>query len=178
MLEKALTYARENREIFLAQLQDWLRIPSISTLPEHRDDLLRAAEFAADKLREIGFPKVEIDTSRTHPIVYAERLLRDAPTLLIYGHFDVQPVDPLEAWIHPPFEPVVEGENLYARGASDDKGQVFAILAALEAYLKTSGELPVNVKVLLDGEEEVGSKSLHAYLREHKEKLSADAILI
>lgn len=178
MLENALIYAREHRQLHLSQLCDWLRIPSISTLPEHRDDLLHAAKFAAGKLREIGFSDVEVDVSRSHPIVYAERTGLEAPTLLLYGHFDVQPVDPLEAWTHPPFTPVIEGEALYARGASDDKGQAFAILAALESYLKTSGELPVNVKILLDGEEEVGSKSLHAFLREHAEKLSADAILI
>jgi len=178
VLEKALTYAREHHEMFLSQLQDWLRIPSISTLPEHRGDLLRAAKFVEEKLREIGFSDVEVDTSRSHPTVYTERLGLEAPTLLLYGHFDVQPVDPLEAWTRPPFEPVIEGDNLYARGASDDKGQAFAIIAALESYLKTSVELPVNLKVLLDGEEEVGSKSLHAFLREHAEKLSADAILI
>lgn len=178
MLETALTYAREHRQSHLSQLCDWLRIPSISTLSEHREDLIRAAKFAAEKLGNIGFSHVEIDTSRSHPIVYAEKLGLDALTLLLYGHFDVQPVDPLEAWTHPPFEPTLEDDNLYARGASDDKGQAFAILAALESYLKTSGELPINVKILLDGEEEVGSKSLHAYLREHAEKLSADAILI
>ncbi len=178
MLEKALNYARNNREIFLSQLQNWLRIPSISTLPEHHGDLGKAADFAAAKLREIGFTDVEIDTSRSHPIVYAESLGLEAPTLLLYGHFDVQPVDPLEAWSRPPFEPVIEGDNLYARGASDDKGQAFALLVALESYLKTSGALPVNVKVLLEGEEEVGSACLKEYLKEHAGQLSADAILI
>lgn len=178
MRQEALNYARETRDTFLAQLQDWLRIPSISTLPEHRNDLILAAEFAADKIRKIGFSEVEIDSSRSHPIVYAERLGLDAPTLLLYGHFDVQPVDPIEAWVHPPFEPAIEGENLYARGASDDKGQAFALLAALEAYLKTSEKLPVNVKVLLEGEEEVGSACLKQYLKERGGQLSADAILI
>lgn len=178
MLEKALTYARENRAIFLSQLQDWLRIPSISTLPERRDDLIRAAVFSADKLREIGFFDVEIDTACSHPIVYVERTGLHAPTLLIYGHFDVQPVDPLEAWAHPPFEPIIEGDNLCARGASDDKGQTFAVLAALESYLQTSRELPVNVKLLLESEEEVGSACLKQYLKERVDQLSADAILI
>ena len=178
MLEQALNYAQENRETFLSQLRDWLRIPSISTLPEHRDDLIRAAEFAADKLREIGFSDVDIDASRSHPILFAEWTGLDGPTLLIYGHFDVQPVDPLDAWTRPPFDPVIEGDNLYARGASDDKGQAFAILAALESYLKTSGELPVNVKVLLEGEEEIASACLKEYIKERTEQLSADAIFI
>jgi len=178
MLEKALTYAHDNRQKHLSQLQEWLRIPSISTLPEHRDDLIRAAEFAANKLREIGFADVDIDTTRSHPILYAERTGLEASTLLVYGHFDVQPVDPLEAWAHPPFEPIIEGEDLYARGASDDKGQAFAILAALESYLKANERLPVNVKVLLEGEEEVASSCLKLYLNEHAGQLAADAILI
>ena len=178
MLDKAINYARENRATFLSQLQDWLCIPSISTLPAHRDDLLKAGQFAADKLREIGFEQVDMDASRNHPIVYAERTGLEAPTLLFYGHFDVQPVDPLDAWTRPPFDPVIEGDNLYARGASDDKGQAFAVLAALESYLKTSRELPVNVKVLLEGEEEVASSCLKEYIKEHAEKLTADAIFI
>jgi acetylornithine deacetylase/succinyl-diaminopimelate desuccinylase-like protein len=178
VLEKALNYARENRETFLSQLKEWLRIPSISTLPEHREDLIRAAEFAVNKLREIGFVNVDIDTSCSHPIVYAEWTELDAPTLLIYGHFDVQPVDPIGEWIRPPFDPIIEDENIYARGASDDKGQAFASLAALESYLRTSRELPVNTKVLLEGEEEVASGCLKQYLREHTEQLAADAIFI
>jgi len=178
MLEKALTYARANRQSHLSQLQDWLRIPSVSTLPEHKDDVRRAAQFAADKLSEIGFLRVDIDDTPGHPIVCAERSGLDAPTLLIYGHFDVQPVDPFNEWTRPPFDPVIEGDNLYARGASDDKGQAFAVLAALESYLKTSGELPINVKVLLEGEEEVISPNLFPYIHEHAQKLAADAILI
>ena len=178
MLEKALIYARTNRQSHLSQLCEWLRIPGISTLPEHKDDVRRAAKFAADKLSGMGFPKVTIDETPGHPILYAEKLGLDAPTLLIYGHFDVQPVDPLEAWTRPPFKPIIEGDNLYARGASDDKGQAFAVLAALEAYLKTSGELPVNIKVMFEGEEEVISPNLFPYLRENAGKLSADAILI
>jgi acetylornithine deacetylase/succinyl-diaminopimelate desuccinylase-like protein len=178
MLEKALSYARANYANFLSQLQDWLRIQSISTLPEHKDDVRRAAQFAADKLSAMGFSRVDIDATPGHPIVYSEWNKLSAPTLLIYGHFDVQPVDPLDKWTRPPFEPVVESDNLYARGASDDKGQAFAVFAALESYLKTSGALPVNVKVLLEGEEEIISPSLFPYLRDNAQKLSADAILI
>ncbi len=178
MLEKALTFAREHREAHLSQLLDWLRIPSVSTLPEHKDDVRRAAQFAADKLSAMGFPRVGVDETPGHPIVYAERTGLPAPTLLIYGHFDVQPVDPLDEWTRPPFDPRVEGENLYARGASDDKGQAFAVLAALESYLETSGELPVNLKLLFEGEEEVTSPNLFPYIRSQAQKLAADAILI
>ena len=183
MLDSALQFARANREAHLAGLCDWLRIPSVSTLPERAADVRRAAEFAAHRLRAMGMTRVEIRDTAGHPIVYAEwldatRNMQHAPTLLIYGHFDVQPTDPDEEWTRPPFEPVIEGENLYARGASDDKGQAFAVLAALESYFKTSGRLPVNVKVLLEGEEEVTSPNLFPYIREHADELAADAILI
>jgi acetylornithine deacetylase/succinyl-diaminopimelate desuccinylase-like protein len=126
----------------------------------------------------MGFDNVQLHTTRRHPIVTAERLGQDAPTLLIYGHFDVQPVDPLEQWQQPPFEPQVIGNKLYARGASDDKGQAYALLAALQSYLETSGQLPVNIKILLEGEEEISSPSFPAFLQANAEALSCDAILI
>jgi acetylornithine deacetylase/succinyl-diaminopimelate desuccinylase-like protein len=178
MLEKALTYARAHREAHLAQLCDWLRIPSVSTLPEHKQDMHRAAAFALEKLLAIGFSRAEIHDTAGHPIVYAEWLNAAGPTLLIYGHYDVQPVDPLEEWARPPFDPVVDGDDLFARGASDDKGQAFAVLAALESYLQTSGVLPVNLKLILEGEEEVTSPNLFPYIHSHREELAADAILI
>lgn len=183
MLESALQFARANRERQLASLYNWLRIPSVSTLPEHAPDVRRAAEFAVLYLRDIGMTRVEMRETAGHPIVYAEWIDPQSassvlPTLLIYGHFDVQPIDPAEEWIRPPFEPLLDGEHLYARGASDDKGQAFAVLAALESYLKTSQELPVRVKVLLEGEEEVTSPNLFSYIREYAEELAADAILI
>jgi acetylornithine deacetylase/succinyl-diaminopimelate desuccinylase-like protein len=178
MLEKALTYARAHRDQHLSQLRDWLRIPSVSTLPEHSEDVRRAAEYAREKLGTMGFPLAEIRETAGHPIVYAEWLKANGPTLLVYGHFDVQPVDPLEEWARAPFDPVIEGEDLYARGASDDKGQAFAVLAALESFLQTSGVLPVNLKLLLEGEEEVTSPNLFPYIRTHKNELAADAILI
>lgn len=166
-------------------LCDWLRIPSISTLPEHAPDVRRAAQFAASYLTDMGITHVEVRETKGHPIVYAEWPHPDLqpptsnlPTLLIYGHFDVQPTDPAEEWTRPPFEPTVEGNQLFARGASDDKGQAFAVLAALESYLETSGRLPVQVKVLLEGEEEVTSPNLFPYIREHAGELTADAILI
>lgn len=181
MLDSALNYARQNKAAHLSGLCDWLRIPSISTTPEHAPDVRRAADFAAQYLRAIGMDKVEVRETAGHPVVYAEHLQPETlnlPTLLIYGHFDVQPTDPDEAWTRPPFEPTVDGENLYARGASDDKGQAFAIIAALESYLNTDGKLPVNIKVLLEGEEEITSPNLLPYIRSHVEELRADAILI
>lgn len=183
MLDPALQYARANRQLHLSGLCDWLRIPSISTQPEHAPDVRHAAEFAAEYLREMGMNKVEIRETDGHPVVYAEWTnLQTAtvslPTLLIYGHFDVQPTDPDEEWTRSPFEPIIEGENLFARGASDDKGQAFAVLAAMESYFKTSARLPVNVKVLLEGEEEVTSPNLFPYIRSHADELAADAILI
>lgn len=179
MLDAALNFARANKQSHLSGLCDWLRIPSVSTLPKHAPDVRRAAEFAAHYLKDMGMTLVEIRETAGHPIVYAESIASpQSPTLLIYGHFDVQPTDPDEEWTRPPFEPIIEGENLYARGASDDKGQAFAVLAALESYFKTSGKLPVSVKVLLEGEEEVTSPNLFPYLRERADELSTDAILI
>jgi acetylornithine deacetylase/succinyl-diaminopimelate desuccinylase-like protein len=178
MSDSAIEYARAGRERQLAGLCDWLRIPSVSTLPEHAADVRRAAEYAAGFLRGMGMARVELRETPGHPIVYAEWLQASGPTLLVYGHFDVQPVDPAEEWKRPPFEPAVEGETLYARGASDDKGQAYAVLAALESCFKTAGGLPVNVKVLLEGEEEITSPNLFPYLRAHAGELSADAILI
>lgn len=179
MPDSAIDYARAHREKHLAALCEWLRIPSISTLPEHAADIRQAAEFAARYLGEIGFDRVEIRPTRRHPIVYAEwEHLSAAPTLLIYGHFDVQPIDPVEAWTRPPFEPILEGDHLYARGASDDKGQAMAVLAALESCFKATGKLPLNIKVLLEGEEEITSPNLFPYLRQHTQELAADAILI
>ena len=179
MLDSALNYARQNQAAHLSGLCDWLRIPSISTTPEHAPDVRRAADFAAQYLRAIGMDKVEVRETTGHPIVYAKSITNhQLPTLLIYGHFDVQPADPDEAWTRPPFEPTVDGDNVYARGASDDKGQAFAILAALESYLKTSGKLPVNIKVLFEGEEEITSPNLLPYIQSHADELHADAILI
>ena len=183
MLDSALDFARLNQQTHLDSLCVWLHIPSISTQPEHAPDVRRAAEFAVQNLKDMGMTRVEIRKTSGHPIVYAEwsdpqRSTLDVPTLLIYGHFDVQPTDPDEEWTRPPFEPTIAGDNLYARGASDDKGQAFAVLAALASYLKTSGKLPVDVKILLEGEEEITSPNLFPYIRDHAEELSVDAILI
>ena len=178
MLSAALDHARQRQDEYLERLKDWLRIPSVSTQPEHAADVRGAASWVADYLRKLGFEHVALVETPGHPLVYAEWTGIAAPTLLVYGHFDVQPPEPLDKWTSPPFDPQVRDQHLYARGASDDKGQVLAILAALGAYLKTSGRLPVNLKLLLEGEEEVRSPSLPAYLHAHRRELEADAVLI
>ncbi len=175
--EKAIQYVRENRADFLAAFREVLSIPSISTDLERVDDIRRAAEWMAAQLRGLGMQKVQVFPTSRHPVVYGEWLgAPGAPTLLLYGHYDVQPADPLDLWETGPFEPTERGENLFARGASDMKGQVVASLKALEALVKTGG-LPVNVKWLLEGEEEIGSPSLDAFLVEHKDLLAADVAL-
>lgn len=173
-------YHRSHRENYLAGLKDLLRIPSVSTLPEHRADIIRAAEFLARELREMGMKEVEIiEGGDRHPLVYAEWLEAPGkPTLLIYGHYDVQPPDPLDEWKSPPFEPEVRNDNIYARGAVDDKGQVYLLLKAVEGFLHTDGKLPVNVKFLIEGEEEVGGGHIEEYVKAHPERLKADAALI
>lgn len=164
---------------FLEDLKGWLRIPSISTLPEHSGDVQRAADYAADQLRRSGIEAVEVIQTQGHPLVSGQWLHAPGkPVVLIYGHYDVQPIDPLDQWTSPPFEPTVRQGNLYARGASDDKGQAMAALKALEALLRLYGTLPVNVRVLLEGEEESGGASVETYVREAPERLNCDAVLI
>lgn len=164
----------------LAELQEWLRIPSISTLSEHKGDVLQAATWLMAQMRQAGLENVELIETATQPMVYADWLRAGAhrPTVLIYGHFDVQPVDPLPLWHMPPFEPTVAGDNLFARGASDDKGQTFLHVKAVEALLQTTGRLPVNVKFLVEGEEESGSRAIRSYVPTQTARLAADAALI
>ncbi len=172
-------YLDENLNHFIEQLSAWLAIPSISTLSEHKDDVRKAAEWVNDRLSAIGFPTTQIISTAGHPLVYAEWQVDDKqPTLLIYGHYDVQPVDPLEEWINPPFQPTIRDGNIYCRGASDDKAQIVLVLAALEAWVKTDGTLPVNIKILLEGEEEAGGASIESYVRQNPQQLRADAVLI
>jgi len=172
-------YFRKHREEHLHQLSAFLRIPSISALAAHREDVRRAAQWLVDELRRIGMPRVELFETGGHPLVYAEWLEAEgAPTALIYGHYDVQPVDPLDLWETPPFEPSIRDGKIYARGASDDKGQIFMHLKVLEALFQTEGRLPVNVKVLLEGEEEIGSANLERFIREHRDLLKADVVVI
>jgi acetylornithine deacetylase/succinyl-diaminopimelate desuccinylase-like protein len=160
-------------------LREFLRIPSVSTLPEHKPDILRAAEFVRNQLSASGLRDARLITGEGNPLVYAEWL--DAPgkpTLLLYGHYDVQPADPLDEWTSPPFEPEIRGENIYARGASDDKGQTLVLIKAVESLLRGAGGLPVNVRFLIEGEEETGGAHIERYVRAHAPELSADAALI
>lgn len=173
------TYITEHEQGFLDDLKGWLRIPSISTLPEHAKDILRAAEYAVAQLKRIGFDNVEVVATQGHPLVYGEWLkAAGKPTLLVYGHYDVQPVDPIELWESPPFEPTIRGDNLYCRGACDDKGQTMLVIKAMESLMAVNGALPVNVKVLIEGEEEAGGESVEAYVRAHPDRLKCDAAFI
>lgn len=174
------SYLQDAQERQLAELSSWLAIPSISTLAAHKPDVQAAAQWLAQKMQAIGLENVEIIETDGHPIVYADWMHAgpDAPTVLVYGHYDVQPVDPLELWTTPPFQPTVRGEALYARGASDDKGQTFVHIAGVEALLATTGRLPVNVKFVVEGEEEDGSEALMAFVPTATEKLAADVCLI
>ncbi len=175
MLNQALEYAKHNQTRFLNELNEVLTIPSISTDPDHKADIQHAAEWMSAQLQMIGMGNVQIMPTRGHPVVYGEWLGagKNAPTVMIYGHYDVQPADPLELWKNPPFEPAVIGENLYARGSADMKGQVLASLKAVESIMKTGG-LPVNVKWLIEGEEEMSSEHLDEFIKDHKELLACD----
>jgi acetylornithine deacetylase/succinyl-diaminopimelate desuccinylase-like protein len=176
-LDQALQYAHKNNEKFLHSLKEILAIPSVSTEPEHASDIRKAAEWLASQLRSLGMHKVQIFPTAKHPVVYGEWLQApNAPVVLIYGHYDVQPADPLDLWKTGPFDPEVRGENIYARGASDMKGQDVVMLKAVESLVK-SGGLPVNVKWLFEGEEEIGSPNLPAFITGHKELLAADFAL-
>ncbi len=173
------TYITEHEQQFLDDLKAWLRIPSISTLSEHAEDLQNAAKYAADRIRRIGLENVAVLQTKGHPLVYGEWLKASGkPTLLIYGHYDVQPVDPVELWKTPPFEPSVRDGNIYARGAADDKGQVMLVFSALEALMAVNGALPINVKILLEGEEEAGGESIADYVKTYSKRLACDAAFI
>ena len=178
-MKKIIDYIRQQRPQHLKQLFELLRIPSVSTLPERADDVRRCAQFLADDLKQMGMKNVDVMPTKGHPALYAEWLeAPDAPTILIYGHYDVQPPDPLDLWDSPPFEPEIRGGEIYARGSADDKGQAFAYFKAIEAYLNQKGKLPVNVKLLVEGEEEIGSAHTHAFVSENLDLLQADAILL
>jgi acetylornithine deacetylase/succinyl-diaminopimelate desuccinylase-like protein len=178
-IERVDAYLDAHRDAFEAQLMDLLRIPSVSAQADHDPDTRRAAEFVRDDLRAMGLSGAALIETARHPLVYAERL--DAPgkpTVLIYGHYDVQPPEPLGPWQSPPFEPTVRDGNVFARGATDDKGQMLTHLKALEAWLKTAGTFPINVKVLIEGEEEIGGKGLEAFVAKEKDRLACDYVVI
>jgi acetylornithine deacetylase/succinyl-diaminopimelate desuccinylase-like protein len=168
-----------SRDKHLTELCEFLRIPSVSAKSEHKPDIESAARWVADHLRAAGFSKVEIVPTNLHPLVYAESLEAPGkPTILFYGHYDVQPPEPLDLWTTPAFEPTVRNGNLFGRGTADDKGQVHIHIKALESIQKVDGQLPINVKVLIEGEEEVGSVSLWDFVQKNKEKLKADALVV
>jgi acetylornithine deacetylase/succinyl-diaminopimelate desuccinylase-like protein len=172
-------FVSQHRDRLLEELKDFIRIPSVSTLPEHKSDVETAARFVADSLRRAGIENVEVISTAGHPLVYGDWLHAPGkPTVLCYGHYDVQPPDPLELWNHPPFEPVVLNGNIYARGACDDKGQMYMHIKAVEALRAVNGTLPLNVKFLIEGEEEIGGAAIAKYVAEHTEKLKADVALV
>jgi acetylornithine deacetylase/succinyl-diaminopimelate desuccinylase-like protein len=172
-------FVSEHHDQNVEELKELLRIPSVSSLSEHKDDIQKAASWIANKLESIGMEHVEIVQTKGHPIIYADWLHQEsAPTVLVYGHYDVQPVDPIHLWETPPFEPDIRDEKIFARGATDDKGQTFLHIKAVEALLKIENKLPVNLKFCIEGEEEIGSPNLPQFLSENKEKLACDVVVI
>src|SRR5690348_948748 len=181
----AVDFAKQNQKRFLDELKDLLRIPSVSTLDEHNKDIQRAAEMCANDLKKSGFEHVEIIAPEVkgehrHPLVYADWLhAAGKPTVLCYAHYDVQPAEPLDEWHSPPFEPTERNNNVYARGAVDDKGQLWMELKAFESLMKAhGGKLPVNVRVILEGEEEVGGETISEFVKKHGDQLKADFALV
>ena len=178
-MHPAIAYIQERRSAFVEELKGFLRIPCVSTKSEHKPDMLKAAGWLVEQMRGMGLEHVDILPTAGHPVVYADWLHAPGkPTVLIYGHYDVQPAEPLELWTTGAFDPTVRNGELYARGAVDDKGQVFMHLKALEAHLRANGRLPVNVRLLIEGEEEIGSPSLGAFISERKDMLRADVVVI
>ena len=176
---QTLAFARSNSRRLLRELAEFVRIPSVSAQPRHAGDVRRCAEWLAAHLRRVGLEHARVIPTARHPVVYADWLRAPGrPTVLVYGHYDVQPADPLPEWRTPPFEPTVRGGSLYGRGACDDKGQLFAHLKAIEALLRTEGRLPVNVKCLFEGEEEIGSPNLKPFVARHARALAADAVVM
>lgn len=175
----AFNYVDKHRVQLIHQLEDCLRIPSISVSETHKNDVARCAAFLKNHVTRIGLENARVIETEKHPVLYADWLNAPGrPTILVYGHYDVQPVDPISQWINPPFEPQVRTGDLYARGSVDDKGQVYIHLSAIEAILKTQGRLPVNLKLFIEGEEEIGSPSLASFLKKYRNLLNADAVLI
>ena len=178
-MNNVIDFINVNRDRYLEELKALLAIPSISALPEHAGDVRRCAEWCADEMRRVGLENVRLVETPGNPVVYGDWLHADgAPTILFYGHYDVQPVDPLNLWDSPPFEATIRDGEIYARGSADDKGQVFMHLKAVEAHLKQNGALPVNIRFILEGEEEVGSEHLDDFVRSHKSDLAANVVVI
>src|ERR671918_2897766 len=178
-MERVVDFINVNRDRYVEELKQYLAIPSVSALPQHSADVRRAAEWTADELRRVGLQNVKLIETPGNPVVYGDWLgAENAPTILFYGHYDVQPVDPLDLWESPPFEATVRDGEIYARGSADDKGQVFMHFKAIEAHLKQNGKLPVNMKIILEGEEEVGSANLDNFVKEHRNELATDVVVI
>jgi acetylornithine deacetylase/succinyl-diaminopimelate desuccinylase-like protein len=178
-MDNVIDFINVNRERYLEELKSFLAIPSISALPQHAGDVKRCADWCSDEMRRIGLQNVRLVATPGNPVVYGDWLgAPGAPTILFYGHYDVQPVDPLELWESPPFEATVRDGEIYARGSADDKGQVFMHFKAVEAHLKQNARLPVNMRFILEGEEEVGSTHLDDFIRAHKDELQADVVVI
>jgi acetylornithine deacetylase/succinyl-diaminopimelate desuccinylase-like protein len=174
-----IEYIQSKRDEHLHELMEFLRIQSVSAKSEHKPDIARAAQWVAEKLRGAGLENIEVVPTKMHPLVYGESLhAAGKPTILFYGHYDVQPAEPLELWTSSAFEPAVRNGNLFGRGTADDKGQVHIHIKALEALQKTAGKLPINVKVMIEGEEEVGSVSLWDFVKENRDRLKADALVV
>lgn len=177
-MEEIKKYITENKQRFLDELLDLLRIPSVSADPKYKADVLKTADFVAEKLKAAGADKVEVCATAGYPIVYGEKITDPSkPTVLVYGHYDVQPPDPLELWKTPPFEPTIRDEKIYARGSCDDKGQFYMHVKAFELMM-AHGPLPCNVKFMIEGEEEVGSSNLGNFIKDNKDRLKADVVLI
>src|SRR5689334_17572078 len=178
-MNEVVDYINVHRDRYVEELKQYLAIPSISALPEHAADTRRAAEWTADALRNAGLQNVRLMDTPGNPIVYGDWLgAPGKPTILFYGHYDVQPVDPVNLWTSPPFEATFRDGEIYARGADDDKGQVFMHIKAVEAFMQQAGSLPVNIKFFIEGEEEVGSVHLDQFVRDHKQELAADVVVI
>jgi acetylornithine deacetylase/succinyl-diaminopimelate desuccinylase-like protein len=178
-MDKTIDFINVNRDHYVDELKSLLAIPSVSALPEHKEDVRRCADWCAAELGRVGLEHVELKPTPGNPVVYADWLgASGAPTILFYGHYDVQPVDPLDLWHSQPFEATVRDGELYARGAADDKGQIFMHFKAIEAHMKQNGRLPVNIKVILEGEEEVGSTNLDEFIKSHKTELTSDVVVI
>ena len=178
-MERVVDFINVNRDRYVDELKQYLAIPSISALPQHAGDVRRCAEWTAEELKRVGMQNVRLIDTPGNPVVYGDWLgAPGAPTILFYGHYDVQPVDPLDQWTTPPFEATVRDGEIYARGSADDKGQVFMHIKAVEAHLKQQGKLPLNIKFFIEGEEEVGSVHLDDFVRSHKSDLSADVVVI
>jgi len=178
-MDTIISYLREHREEYLNKVKDLVAIPSVSSDPERKDEILRCAEHLKNDMADAGLENLELKETPGNPIVYGDWLHADgAPTILIYGHYDVQPEDPVDLWDTPPFEATVVEDRLYGRGVIDDKGQLYIHLAALKAWFESKGELPLNVKVIFEGEEEIGSKHLDNFLKVNKEMLAADCVVV